>query len=81
MNKAVIRNGRWVRENGEPLDPVEKNQMQSQVSRIHEFAKDVTDLTHDKIEILSHILYATPHQERAILKILSMKEDDINSLL
>ena len=80
MNKAVIRNGRWVREDGEALDPVELNQLHTQASRIHAFAKDV-ELTHDKIEILSHILHASPEQERAILKILTMSEIDINSLL
>ena len=81
MSKAVIRDGRWVREDGEALDPVELNQMHNQLNRIHEFANGVTQLTHDKIEILSHILQATPEQERAILKILTMKEEAINSLM
>jgi len=81
MSRAVVRGGKWVRENGEPLDPVELNQIHNQLSRINEFAHGVTKLTHTKIEILSHILDARPDQERAILKILSMDKATINALI
>jgi len=81
MTKAVIRDGRWSNEEGIPLDPVELYQIHPQLNRIHEFANGVTELTHDKVEILSHILFATPEQERAILKILTMSKEAINSLI
>jgi len=76
MSRAVVRGGKWVRENG-----VELNQIHNQLSRINEFAHGVTKLTHTKIEILSHILDARPDQERAILKILSMDKATINALI
>jgi len=81
MSKAVIRNGRWSNEEGIPLDLVELHQLHPQLNRIHEFAKGVVELTHDKVEILSQILHVNPEQERAILKILSLTDDQINSLL
>jgi Asp-tRNA(Asn)/Glu-tRNA(Gln) amidotransferase C subunit len=81
MSKAVIRDGRWVREDNEPLDPCELHQIHGQMTRIHAFADGVAELTHDKIEILSHILHVNPAQERAILRILKMNEETINSLI
>lgn len=79
--RAVIRNGRWVKDEEHSLDPIELHQIHGQFNRIHEFAKGVTELTHDKIEILSHILHATPEQERAIIKILQLSNSEINSLM
>jgi len=81
MSKAVIRNGRWVKDEENPLDPCELHQVHNQFDRIHAFAKGVTELTHDKIEILSHILHVSPEQERAILKILTMEESAITRLI
>jgi hypothetical protein len=79
--RAVIRDGRWVSQDETPLDPVQLYQLKEQVSRIHAFAENVVELTHDKIEILTHILYATPEQEQAILKILAMDKDEVKSLI
>jgi len=79
--RAVIRGGRWVNEHEEPLDPVELHQVSRQLNRIHSFTKGVTNLTHDKIEILSSVLDATPDQERAILKILTMSKKEIEQIL
>jgi hypothetical protein len=81
MCKAVIRDGRWVSEDGTPLDPVQLYQLKDQVSRIHAFAENVVELTHDKIEILTHILHASPEQEQAILKILAMNKEEVKSLI
>lgn len=81
MSKAVIRDGRWVTEEEQPLQPWEANQLHLQVDRIHAFAHGVTKLTHDKVEILTHILDATPEQEKAILKILKLSKEQINLIL
>ena len=79
---AIIKEGRWVSTNGEPLSTIELRQVHDQISRIHNFTEGLVELTHDKIQILSKILYATPLQEQAILKILStLTEEEINSLI
>jgi len=79
--RAIIRNGRWVRNDENPLDPCDLHTVHHQFDRIHAFAKDVTILTHDKIEILSNILEATPEQEKAILKILQLSKQEIESIM
>jgi hypothetical protein len=81
MTRAVIRDGRWVNEEGAPLDPVQLYQLKEQVSRIHAFADGIVEITHDKIEILTHILFASPEQEQAILKILAMDKDEVKALI
>lgn len=80
MGNAVIRNGRWVGSNEEQLDPVEMHRVHHQFNRIHSFTNGVVELTHIKIEILSHILNATPEQEKAIVKILKMNKTEIKDL-
>jgi len=81
MTKAVIREGRWVSEEGEPLDPYELNQVHQHFNRIHDFAKGKAKLTHSKIEILTHILDATPEQELAILSVLKMHGKQLDDLI
>lgn len=81
MERAVIRDGRWVREDEKPLDPVELHQIHTQLERIHAFTKGVTELTHNKVEILSNILHVSPEQERAIMKILKLSKSEIKSIL
>lgn len=80
--KAIIKNGRWsCPDSGERLDPVQLHQVHNQFDRIYDFTKDVCELTHNKIEILSQILHVSPEQERAILKVLKLSTADVKLLL
>lgn len=81
MVRAVIREGRWVSVDETPLDPIQMNQLHQQLGRIHTFADGIVELTHDKIEILSHILHVTPEQERVILAVLKMNKEEVNTLI
>jgi len=81
MAKAVVRDGRWVNEMGDPLDPVELYQVHAQFNRIYEFTKGRAQLTHSKVELLTHILDITPKQEEVILAILRMEDDELDKII
>lgn len=76
-----IINGRWVRFNGDNLDPIEMNGLKAKMVRIKKFLGEEKEISHDRIDILNRFLVASEAQEKAISKVLEMGDKDLKNLL
>lgn len=73
-----IEQGRWVTQNGEPIQTIEDKQLFiDSLNRVKEFSKG-RELTHNKINVLFRLL--TTDVDNVVFKVLQMDTKELKRL-